>query len=229
MDGCGNITTANQTINVIDNQNPNISCPPDVIIYNNPGFCYATTTLGVPTTGDNCGIVGVTNNAPAQFPVGATIVDWEVEDLSGNKAQCQQFVIVQDNENPFISGMPSNITFTATPSNCTPSISWTAPTASDNCSISSFTSNYNPGDNFPEGTTTVTYTAIDINGNQVSASFTVTILTQPLIVTTSSPTFACGYNISCHGYNNGSAAASISGGCLPYDVLWSTGATSLGT
>ncbi|HKR03542.1 MAG TPA: HYR domain-containing protein, partial [Bacteroidia bacterium] len=131
------LNTATCTFNVIvvDNQNPSITCPPDVIVNNDPGFCYATAAaLGNPTTGDNCAVLGVSNNAPAQFPVGATIVDWEVEDLSGNKAQCQQFVIVQDNENPVISGMPSNITFTASPADCFPSISWTAPTAADNCS-----------------------------------------------------------------------------------------------
>jgi len=224
-----NTATCSFNVIVIDNQNPSITCPPDVIVNNDPGFCYATpASLGNPTTGDNCAVLGITNNAPAQFPVGATIVDWEVEDVSGNKSQCQQFVIVQDNENPAIANMPSNIVFTANPTDCTPSIPWTAPTASDNCSISSFTSNYNPGDEFPEGTTTVIYTAIDINGNSVTASFTVTILTQPLVAVTSSTTFQCGYNISCNGGSNGNAAVSISGGCLPYSVVWSNGATTLG-
>ncbi len=222
-----NTATCSFNVIIVDNENPSITCPPDVIINADNGFCYASgVALGNPTTGDNCSIQGTTNNAPSQFPVGATIVDWETQDLAGNKAQCQQFVIVIDNQNPTISGMPSNIVFTANPTDCTPSISWTAPTANDNCSIASFTSNYNPGDEFSEGTTTVTYTAVDINGLSVSASFTVTILTQPLVVTTASPAYQCGYNISCNGYNNGQAAATVTGGCLPYSYVWSNGTLS---
>ncbi|WP_226742796.1 HYR domain-containing protein, partial [Polaribacter gangjinensis] len=52
---------------------------------------------------------------------------------------------------------------------------WTAPTVTDNCSVSTFVSSHQPGDFFPVGTTTVTYTATDIHGNVITSSFTVTI------------------------------------------------------
>jgi hypothetical protein len=60
---------------------------------------------------------------------------------------------------------------------------WTAPTAADNCSMKSFTSNYAPGATFPKGTTTVTYTAKDSADNTSICSFTVTVIdnTPPVV------------------------------------------------
>ena len=52
---------------------------------------------------------------------------------------------------------------------------WTDPTATDNCGVASFTGTHASGATFAVGTTTVTYTAVDVNGNQSTASFTVTV------------------------------------------------------
>ncbi|MDB4591457.1 HYR domain-containing protein, partial [Flavobacteriaceae bacterium] len=49
------------------------------------------------------------------------------------------------------------------------------PTASDNCAVATFTSDYSPGDTFPLGTTAVTYTATDGNGQTVTCTFNVTV------------------------------------------------------
>src|SRR5258706_595180 len=54
----------------------------------------ARPTLGLPSVADNCGVAGVTNNAPALFPIGTTIVRWTATDTSGNIASCQQRVVV---------------------------------------------------------------------------------------------------------------------------------------
>jgi hypothetical protein len=58
---------------------------------------------------------------------------------------------------------------------CGSIITWTAPTASDNCAVTSFTSTHESGDTFLVGTTTVTYTALDAAGNSSTCSFTVTV------------------------------------------------------
>jgi hypothetical protein len=65
----------------------------------------ATVDLGTPATGDNCSIASVTNNAPATFPVGTTIVTWTVTDGSGNSATVNQVVIVtvKPNQLPFVT------------------------------------------------------------------------------------------------------------------------------
>ena len=55
-------------------------------------------------------------------------------------------------------------------------ITWTPPTTTDNYGMVTLTSDYNPGDWFAIGTTTVTYTATDASGNTAMCSFNVTIL-----------------------------------------------------
>jgi hypothetical protein len=80
-----------------------------------------------------------------------------------------------DTTAPVISGMPSDITETATGSNGA-QVSWQAPTATDDvdgdvdveCSPAS-------GGTFPLGTTAVTCTAEDAAGNQATETFTVNV------------------------------------------------------
>ena len=55
-------------------------------------------------------------------------------------------------------------------------VSWTPPTASDNSGEAvTLASDYNPGDTFPIGTTTITYTATDAYGNTVTSTFNVVV------------------------------------------------------
>ena len=54
-------------------------------------------------------------------------------------------------------------------------VTWTPPTASDNSGLVTLTSSHNPGDTFPLGVTTVSYTAVDPDSNLMTESFTVTI------------------------------------------------------
>ena len=52
---------------------------------------------------------------------------------------------------------------------------WDEPTVTDDVGVVSVTSNFASGDQFPAGTSTVTYTATDAAGNQTVESFTVTV------------------------------------------------------
>ncbi len=84
----------------------------------------------------------------------------------------------EGNAAPVIAGCPSNIVVPANAAGCTANVNWTAPTASDpdECFLPlTFVSNYNPGDNFPLGVTTVFYTADDHYNTSVTCSFTVTV------------------------------------------------------
>ncbi|WP_339611906.1 HYR domain-containing protein [uncultured Xanthomarina sp.] len=58
---------------------------------------------------------------------------------------------------------------------CDAVVTWTAPTGADNCAGAVVTSSHNPGDTFPIGTTTVTYTITDAAGLTASCSFNVTV------------------------------------------------------
>ncbi len=104
----GLTATSSQTVTVIDNQPPTIICPATITVNSNAGLPYATgVNLGTPTTADNCGVQSVINNAPAQFPVGSTIVTWTVTDINGLTATCTQTIIVSDAEAPVMNCPPA--------------------------------------------------------------------------------------------------------------------------
>ena len=87
------------------------------------------------------------------------------------QAQCSP-----DMDPPVIANCPADIIISTTPGNCSETISWTPPTATDGCPGSvTLTSTHLPGATFGPGTTVVTYTATDANGNSATCSFNVTI------------------------------------------------------
>src|SRR5438477_140844 len=69
---------------------------------------------------------------------------------------------------------------------CGAVVSWTAPTATDNCAGATITQTAGlaSGSLFPAGVTTVTYTATDAAGNTAACTFTVTVSpdTQPPVI-----------------------------------------------
>jgi hypothetical protein len=67
---------------------------------------------------------------------------------------------------------------------------WAPPTANDNCGVTSFTSDHNPGDTFTVGVTKVTYLASDAAGNTKACCFTVTVIDN------TAPTITCPGNIT---------------------------------
>ncbi|RIA09324.1 HYR domain-containing protein [Flavobacteriaceae bacterium MAR_2010_72] len=168
-----------RTFNVTDTTPPTITCPANININTDAGLCTAVANFSTPSGADDCGAVTVTQIAGpvsgSAFPVGTTTVTFRAQDTAGNTAQCSFTVTVNDTQNPTISGCPSNISQGTDASGCNAVVTWTAPTAADNCAVTSFTSTHSPGATFPVGTTTVTYTAQDAAGNSVQCSFDVTI------------------------------------------------------
>ncbi len=93
---------------------------------------------------------------------------------------------MRDTTAPAFADVPDDIPLEATgPTGAV--ATWTPPTAEDLVDGSvTPTADHEPGDVFPVGTTTVTYTATDARGNSATASFTVTVTktvdtTPPLI------------------------------------------------
>ena len=85
--------------------------------------------------------------------------------------------ILPDVEVPVISGTPSNQTVNTDASLPNATVSWTPPTASDNSGEAvTLTSDYESGDIFPIGTTTVTYIGTDSYGNTATSSFNVVVI-----------------------------------------------------
>lgn len=116
------------------------------------------------------------------------------------------------NTPPSIAGCPANIV------TCANTATWTPPTASDpdGCGTPTLTGTHTPGSVFPNGITTVTYTATDHAGATAVCTFTVNVakITVTFNVT----------NVSCFGGNNGSATALPVGG-TGHTYIWSNGAT----
>ena len=176
-DASSNSSTATFTITVTDDEAPAISAQADLAANNDAGNCSAVVTWTVPTESDNCAVTSFTSthNPGDTFDVGTTTVTYTAEDEAGNQTTMSFDVVVTDNENPAIAGTPADITQTAEAGTCGAAVSWTAATATDNCGVASISPDYNSGDTFPVGTTTVTYTATDIHGNTTTSTFDITV------------------------------------------------------
>ncbi len=177
-DAAGNTAQCSFNVTVKDNEKPIIACPADITVNNDPGQCGAVVNYVV-NLADNCpGANLVVNPASGSFfGVGTGSVMASVSDAAGNTAQCNFNVTVKDNEVPIFSNCPGNISVDNDTGDCGADVSWTPPTLSDNCPAVSSNSSHNPGDFFPVGSTTVTYTGSDAAGNDATdCSFTVTVI-----------------------------------------------------
>ncbi len=94
--GIGDTTTATQTVTIADRFVPVFtSVPADITT-----TACGSINIGTATARDDCdGSVTVTNDAPAVFPPGTTVVTWTATDDSGNEATATQRVnvILTDN------------------------------------------------------------------------------------------------------------------------------------
>ncbi|MCZ7556194.1 MAG: HYR domain-containing protein [Bacteroidia bacterium] len=105
QDARGNTATANQTVIIRDTEKPTIFAPAAVTVDANATLCGRSSpfALGTATASDNCVIVTITNNAPAFWPVGITIVTWTATDQYGNFNTATQQVTVRDVTPPVVT------------------------------------------------------------------------------------------------------------------------------
>ncbi len=149
---------------------------------------------------------GLGNN-PAQFlAAGSYTITYNSEDPCGNASMYLLELTIVDDISPSISGCPSNITNVPSEAgNCYATVSWTRPTANDNCGpitnptsstytdphgntyplIIGLTTDYGV---FPVGTSTIDYVFTDINSNTTTCEFTVTV------IDVEAPTITCSGN-----------------------------------
>ncbi|WP_439516378.1 HYR domain-containing protein [Sediminibacterium sp.] len=228
-DASGNQVSGSFTVTVNDTEKPTIAAPAAIQVSNDEGQCIATPSLGNASTGDNCGVQSVVNNAPVTFPVGTTTVIWTVTDIHGNVSTATQTVTVNDTEKPVIACLTNQV-FCA---NVGGNNNYNIPVLvqSDNCGIASTsyvvsgaTSRSGNGTNasgvFLIGTSTVTYTVTDVHGNVSNCSFTVKI--NPLPVPTAqaaSPNVFCKeFTLTGFGNQNG-----------PFAYNWSLNGNTVGS
>ncbi len=170
------------TVTVVDDTDPTIACPADIVTSTDPNQCTAVVAFA-PTVTDNCS--GATATCvPASgsaFPVGTTTVTCTAQDGAGNTSACAFSVTVNDTQAPAIV-CPADITTTAdtlaAPGGGTIGsvVTYPNPTVTDGCAGSSLVGCVPAsGSFFPVGATTVTCTAQDMSGNTTTCSFTVTV------------------------------------------------------
>lgn len=214
-----------------------ITAPPDIQVFNDTLLCSASgISLGTPVVYTTAGIQSLSNNAPALFPVGTTLVTWTVTDIHGNRRQATQNITVTDHERPVI-------TCPVTTAVCyNPAGSYNLPPASarDNCgvqgmsfSISGATTRKGTGANasgpFNPGSSTISWVVTDVNGNSNTCQSTL-VVGSPLTVMVPDA-FALNKGSDSNtvylGYSQASSlklTARPSGGSGSYTYVWNTGA-----
>ena len=178
-DQVGNYAVDVQTITVEDTVLPSIISPED-IIFEATSSSDNAVPLGDAIADDIVGVASVTNDAPAVFPIGETIVTWTATDQVGNLVSTQQTVTVVDTISPSIIS-PEDIIFEATSSSDN-AVPLGDAIADDIVGVASVTND--APEVFPIGETIVTWTAIDQVGNFVFDSQKITV------VDTTSPTLS---------------------------------------
>jgi hypothetical protein len=199
-------------VTVNDTEPPSMACPASITRVTDANQCSAVVTYTNATASDNCPGVGAVACSPASgstFLKGITTVICAVTDASGNQSSCSFTVTVNDIEAPTISCL-SPVTQGTDLNQCSAVVTFATPKVSDNCpGVGAVTCSPSSGSTFPKGVTTVTCSATDSSGNNVSCSFAVTVndTQSPTVICTSSIARATDPNL-CSAAITFSASAS---------------------
>lgn len=173
-DAAGNVGSATQTITIQDTTAPTITAPVDVNYTSATPVAASNISLGSPVTSDIFTVIS-TNNAPATYQLGPTLVTWTATDSSGNTTTATQNVTITAPVNtPPIVTPPANITAVQAVGVLTNVVIGTASAndAEDGV-ITATADNTGP---FPVGITTITWTATDSGGLTDTAQQTVQVV-----------------------------------------------------
>jgi len=186
-----NEATCSFTVTVVDAEAPtfNGTCPTTITVNADAGLCNAVVFWSAPTATDNSGqprtVTQTQGPGPgSSFDVGTTSIQYTATDAANNAAVCNFDVMVIDNQDPVIQDCPDNIVVVSEAPDCGATVTWTAPTVSDNCPGATISQTSGPisGASFPSGVTTVIYTATDAGARTAMCSFTVTVNQAPIVI-----------------------------------------------
>ncbi|MBK9981725.1 MAG: HYR domain-containing protein [Saprospiraceae bacterium] len=222
IDGCGNLSTCNQTITIVDHTAPAMACPQNITVDCSVGIQPAVT--GSPVISDNCTSVAnlvVTHQDVEVAPLGCSNTGtikrtWTVADACGNSTTCIQTIQITDLLKPTLT-CPPPVTISCEDS-VLPDATGVA-VAADNCTpVGLLTINYT--DNVSglfgcngTGILNRTWMATDLCGN------TTTCVQQIWIVDHTDPVITCPANveISCSDSSDPSHTGKATGtdNCSP--------------
>ncbi|GAB4315628.1 MAG: hypothetical protein Kow0059_07790 [Candidatus Sumerlaeia bacterium] len=176
----------------VDSIPPIIICPDDIEFEAEQGLCGANVIVPIPDVVENCGIKSLSNDythtsdASGFYPEGVTTVLWTAVDVADNVSTCSMTVTVSDNEPPILE-CPEPIETTSSDEMCGAVVEVPLPDFSDNCALKEVLNDYtqttDASGTYPVGTTTVTWTAVDVADNVTTCATTITVhdVTPPLI------------------------------------------------
>jgi gliding motility-associated-like protein len=193
-------------VTVTDNIPPVVSgCPANITVPATTS-CNAIVSWTPPTFADNCagGTISSNKSPGSTFSKGTTVVTYTATDAVGNTATCSFNVTVGSDATLAFNSCVDEI-IVQPGGNCAAVVSWTEPTLINNCGAISINRTHSPGDEFPVGSTTVTYTARDESLNEVTCSFNVIVgpVTPPVLT-------GCPQDIRVEGNEDGTAEATWS-------------------
>jgi HYR domain/PKD domain len=192
-DASSNTATCTFTVTVNDNQPPTVTCPSNITTPAPSGQCSAAVSYTTPTASDNCpgATVACVPLSGSTFPKGTTTVTCTATDSSSNTSSCNFTVTVVDTQPPIIS-CPANITVAGNIlGSCSANVSPGTANATDNCpgvvvvGVRSDSQALNAP--YPQGMTTITWTATDTSNNTASCQQTVTVTNPSPVVTITGP------------------------------------------
>ncbi len=182
-DNCGKETSCSFTITVTGgccDAVPTISCPASIDICPNSSSDPQVTGTATASFagGNNCGTPTITYTDQVSGAACSQTITrtWRATNPDNSSAfsTCVQTIRLVDNSAPAIANCPSDITVSAG-SDCSAIVTWTAPSATDDCGLQSLISSHESGSTFAPGETVVTYTATDNCGNVTRCSFKVIV------------------------------------------------------
>jgi hypothetical protein len=217
-DYCGNTVNCTQTIQIVDNNALEITCPADVTV--NCGEDTDPSSTGTATATDNCGgvILSYEDLVYGNYCEGEIIRTWTATDYCGNTVNCAQTIQIVDN-NALEITCPADVTV-----NCgedtDPSSTGTA-TATDNCGGVILSYEDLVYGNYCEGEIIRTWTATDYCGNTVNCAQTIQIVDNNAleIICPADVSVNCGEDTDPSSTGTATATDNCGGVVLSYDNL----------
>ncbi len=216
-DACGNVTSAMQTITVVDDAGPTLTLPSNASL--GCGDSTDTGDTGSATAIDNCGgnpTVNYTDSVlagacPAESWIFRT---WSAQDECGNISTGTQVIALSDTTPPTLT-VPADATVECTQSTSTAALG--TATATDNCTLAAPSVTFADTEisgNCPQNRTIQrTWTASDECGNHASQVQTIHVTDSgpPTLVVPADITIACGDSADVLITGNASASDACDG------------------
>ncbi|MEQ9186184.1 MAG: T9SS type A sorting domain-containing protein [Cryomorphaceae bacterium] len=223
-DVSGNIGMNSVSITVLDTIAPQLTAlGNDTIYLDSSGEATYAYFEAIGVLFDSCGIdsIWLSDTLFTCSDTGQNSVTIFAQDVSGNVSQDQFMLTVFDTLSPAIYTISDTTLYLGASGTVSITATQLDSASMDNCSISSISIDQSLFDCSHLGANTVSFTAIDVNGNSSSSTLIVTVVDSMTVISVNIDS-----TILCAGDSSGAATASATGFSSGYTYLWSDGQTT---